>query len=525
MVVSGDGVRSCGWTAGLRVAAAAAGIGAALLIGAGVAAAHTGSADTESAGPTTSTSSAAAGDTAPPGAAHSRASATRTSPRPNAAPPSQNLGDDAATDTDAAVAPARRSATTLDKSAETGRRESLQAPNRREESVPQPTPRRHLRAEKTAPTVASPSAHTSPAAMASANSGASPDPAAASPRPAGPSAAADTQVVAQPVEAQPVAFETPALATTSVTRSTALSPVNAIGTLIFNALSAAARLFDPPPTIPPDSSVTRGTSTLTLPCDCAQTLKTDWYFPNQSTEPVGLIYLQHGFFRSKTNVSALAVALAERTNSVVVAPTVTSHPFAAGGYWINGEPMQHAIASLFTGDRAALGASASAAAGETVTLPTPFVIAGHSAGGNLAAAVAGFTTENGAVADLRAVIMFDGVDSVGAIRLCGNQTHRHQRPPHLSDRRRVRPVQRVRLRHDRARRGPPRPLRRCRTGRRNPRRRRGRQFRAARLARVRKAAAAQHRRGAVDSRRLDHRCLHRKPHRRLRRPGRADPRR
>ena len=408
-------MRSCGWTAGLRVAAAAAGIGAALLIGAGVAAAHTGSADTESAGPTTSTSSAAAGDTARPGAAHSRASATRTSPRPNAAPPSQNLGDDAATDTDAAVAPARRSATTLDKSAETGRRESLQAPNRREESVPQPTPRRHLRAEKTAPTVASPSAHTSPAAMASANSGASPDPAAASPPPAGPSAAADTQVVAQPVEAQPVAFETPALATTSVTRSTALSPVNAIGTLIFNALSAAARLFDPPPTIPPDSSVTRGTSTLTLPCDCAQTLKTDWYFPNQSTEPVGLIYLQHGFLRSKTNVSALAVALAERTNSVVVAPTVTSNSFAAGGYWINGEPMQHAIASLFTGDRAALAASASAAAGETVTLPTPFVIAGHSAGGNLAAAVAGFTTENGAVADLRAVIMFDGVDSGGAI--------------------------------------------------------------------------------------------------------------
>ena len=225
------------------------------------------------------------------------------------------------------------------------------------------------------------------------------------------------------MEAQPVAFETPALATTSVTRSAAasaparpaLSPVNVIGTLIFNALSAAARLFDPPPTIPPDSSVTRGTSTLTLPCDCAQTLKTDWYFPNQSTEPVGLIYLQHGFFRSKTNVSALAVALAERTNSVVVAPTVTSNPFAAGGYWINGEPMQHAIASLFTGDRAALAASASAAAGETVTLPTPFVIAGHSAGGNLAAAVAGFTTENGAVADLRAVIMFDGVDSGGAI--------------------------------------------------------------------------------------------------------------
>ena len=312
---------------------------------------------------------------------------------------------------------------TLDKSAETRRRESVQTPNRHEGSVPQEKPQRHLRVEKTAPAGTSPSAHASPAAASSANSGESPDPAGASPTLAGPSAAAATQVVAPPVAAAAPAVETPGLASASVTRSAAasaparpaLSPVNVIGTLIFNALSAAARLFDPPPTIPQGSSVTRGTSTLVLPCDCGQTLKADWYFPNQSTEPVGLIYLQHGFFRSKTNVSALAVALAERTNSVVIAPTVTSNPFAAGGYWINGEPMQRAIASLFTSDRAALGASARAAAGRTVTLPTPFVIAGHSAGGNLAAAVAGFTTENGAVADLRAVIMFDGVDSGGAI--------------------------------------------------------------------------------------------------------------
>ena len=104
-------------------------------------------------------------------------------------------------------------------------------------------------------------------------------------------------------------------------------------------------------------------------------------------------------FLSKSNVSTLAVQLAERTNSVVVAPTVTSNFFAADGCWINGDQMHRAIATLFAGDRAALTASAAAAAGRPVRLPRPFVLAGHSADGNLAAAVAGYTTENGAISD------------------------------------------------------------------------------------------------------------------------------
>ena len=148
------------------------------------------------------------------------------------------------------------------------------------------------------------------------------------------------------------------------------------------------RLFDPPPVIPPGSTVTRGTSTVQLPNSAGRSVDADWYFPNQAEEPVGLVYLNHGFFRSKTNMAALAVQLAERTNSIVVAPTISSNPFATDGYTINGEPMQRAIASLFAGDRVELTASASAAAGKAIVLPRQFVLSGHSAGGNLAAAVA-----------------------------------------------------------------------------------------------------------------------------------------
>ena len=109
----------------------------------------------------------------------------------------------------------------------------------------------------------------------------------------------------------------------------------------------------------------------------------------------------------------MAIYLADTTNSVVVVPTISSNPFAAGGCGIHGAPEQQAVAALFTGDRAALTASAAAAAGRPVALPRPFVLAGHSAGGNLATAVAGYTVDNGAVSDLRAVVLFDAVDSGG----------------------------------------------------------------------------------------------------------------
>lgn len=202
--------------------------------------------------------------------------------------------------------------------------------------------------------------------------------------------------------------------------------LNLIGTVVINVLSWAVALFTPPPVVPPGSSVTIGRAQLAVPCDC-QAVDARWYFPNQEQAPTGVTYLQHGFFRNNANVSALAVQIAEQTNTVVVAPTISSNFFAADGCWINGDPMHQAVAKLFTDpDRTALQASATAAAidagvlspGQTFDLPDQFVLSGHSAGGNLVAATAGYIaadTESTSINNLRAVVMFDGVDNNGAI--------------------------------------------------------------------------------------------------------------
>ncbi|MCK0173748.1 alpha/beta hydrolase [Mycolicibacterium sp. F2034L] len=178
------------------------------------------------------------------------------------------------------------------------------------------------------------------------------------------------------------------------------------GEAVVDALLGAAQAFLPEPKIPAGSRVTLGRSTLEIPCGCEGTrVDATWYFPNQDTEPDGLIYLQHGFFRDNRAMSALAVDLSERTNSVVVTPTLSSNFLTPSGCWINGEPMQQAVAALFEGDRRALTASAFAA-GYATTLPRRYVLSGHSAGGGLAVAVA---VANGDDENLAGVVMFDGV--------------------------------------------------------------------------------------------------------------------
>jgi hypothetical protein len=108
--------------------------------------------------------------------------------------------------------------------------------------------------------------------------------------------------------------------------------------------------------------------------------------------------------------SYTAATLAEQTNSIVVAPSLTSNFFDADAAWLGGTPMQQAVADLFVGDRAALTESASAAAGYEVTLPTRFVLAGHSLGGSLVMGAAGDMVENGAIDDLAGVLLLDSVD-------------------------------------------------------------------------------------------------------------------
>ncbi|HUO39502.1 MAG TPA: alpha/beta hydrolase, partial [Mycobacterium sp.] len=140
----------------------------------------------------------------------------------------------------------------------------------------------------------------------------------------------------------------------------------------------------------------------------ACTVTADWYFPAGSS-PQGLIYLQHGFLANAAMYSYTAAALAEDTDSIVVAPTLTSNFFAINALWLGGAPMAQAVANLFVGDRTALTTSASAADGHPVTLPTRLVLVGHSLGGTLVLGVAGDMADNGSIDDLAGVVLFDGV--------------------------------------------------------------------------------------------------------------------
>ncbi|MGY4653594.1 alpha/beta hydrolase [Mycobacterium sp. URHB0021] len=184
------------------------------------------------------------------------------------------------------------------------------------------------------------------------------------------------------------------------------SLINVIGTLIFTIYNVALRLFEGPPVLPPGSTVTVRSSTLTL--GPGKVVPADWYFP-ADPDPTRLIYLQHGFLASGRFYSYTAATLAQETHSVVVAPSVTSNFFAIDGFWIGGAPLQGAVADLFNGDRTALTDSASTAIGRSVDLPQRVVIAGHSAGGGLALAVAGYMAEDGTIDDLAGLVLLDGV--------------------------------------------------------------------------------------------------------------------
>jgi lipocalin len=188
-------------------------------------------------------------------------------------------------------------------------------------------------------------------------------------------------------------------------------------------LFAAAAASDPllPGTPNGVSGVQVGHSRLAMPgAFFGDTVAADWYFPTQpdgTVDAQGVIWLQHGFAASNTYYSALAIELAQKTNSIVVAPTLTSIPFTFSGGCLICSTSQEAAAQLFLDPtRAALTESAVAAGytGNPDQLQGAFVLSGHSAGGGFASATAADYIDVGSDAqdaDLLGVVMFDGVSN------------------------------------------------------------------------------------------------------------------
>lgn len=174
--------------------------------------------------------------------------------------------------------------------------------------------------------------------------------------------------------------------------------VRTVGSAVFNVLGAVVQAADGAPVVPPSLRDSVRVSSSTLALTPGDELDADWYFPTQGAQPERLIYLQHGILATAPMYSYTAAYLAERTNSVVVATTVTSNPFADGGMWLGGDTMHQAVAQLFLDDdRAALAASLASAALEVgapiLTVPKDVVIVGHSLGGGFAPGVAGHYAE------------------------------------------------------------------------------------------------------------------------------------
>ncbi len=165
------------------------------------------------------------------------------------------------------------------------------------------------------------------------------------------------------------------------------------------------------------TGVRTGSAVLDIPCGPnGYAAPADWYFPTQAdgtVAPNGIIWLQHGFLGFKSWYADTAQALAQQTNSIVVAPNIFwfDTPICPGCY-LGGADMREAVATMFEGSRSALNVSANAA-GFAGVLPENFILTGHSAGGNFATAVGALIADpangNPAAADLLGVVMFDGV--------------------------------------------------------------------------------------------------------------------
>jgi pimeloyl-ACP methyl ester carboxylesterase len=194
-----------------------------------------------------------------------------------------------------------------------------------------------------------------------------------------------------------------------------LSPIDQLQSLVYDFIGVGVTAIAGPPVVPQGSTVTVKRTTLDITDD--HTVPADWYFPEGDQAPDRMIYLQHGFLGVGAMYSYTAANLAERTNSVVVVPTISSNRYARDGFWLGDDQVYRATADLLLGDREALTASAASAGwftryGDDVALPDRFALVGHSLGAGVVSGTAGYyadaITASGAPNNLAGIITLDG---------------------------------------------------------------------------------------------------------------------
>ncbi|MCP9275890.1 alpha/beta hydrolase [Mycolicibacterium arenosum] len=390
-----------------------AGVSAALLAGAGVACADT---DSGSDGGGTSTS-----DSSKPAAS---AADSTTPDKPDSTPskPASSVGETESTQDDADEV--ESPASTGEDADDADDAEPAAKPVKRGTTKKKPAD-----VDSAAATVAKPAGTPEPATSEAAE--------AAEPTEVAPEAPAVIEAAASDVAANTKAAPTASLVSARALMAPAVAPpapsllgivgsviasvVVNVGSIALTALQAVEALASGPPVLPPGSTVTVRDSWITL--GNGQRIAANWYYPEGDTPPDRLVVLQHGFLALGPMYSYTAANLAERTHSIVVTPTIPSNLFLGDDHWLGGAGMASEIADLFVGDRTALTRSALDAGFATrygldpvtAKLPQKFALMGHSLGGNLVPAAAGFLTLNGGAADLVGVITLDGVPLPGTI--------------------------------------------------------------------------------------------------------------
>lgn len=248
------------------------------------------------------------------------------------------------------------------------------------------------------------------------------EPESVDPQPASPESFADEQDPPSDPPARPVAKTVAAqrvsaafAAPTALAAPEPRTLQEVIQSLVTEIIGAAIRFVAGPPVVPPGVNVTVRSSRLEI--TEGRFVRADWYYPDGDELPERFIYLQHGYRGVGPMYSYTASWLAERTNSVVVVPTLSSNPLVRDGFWLGDDQVYRATAALLLGDRDALTASAVAAGfarkyGSDAALPDRFTLVGHSLGAGVVAGTAGYYADaviaGGAVNQLAGVVTLDG---------------------------------------------------------------------------------------------------------------------